>query len=475
MLTRKKSLLAIVASILVTTAALAALGNRQWPLISSSAVVSGDGNDPVSLSAETIQDKILKGGDGQVTVALNLTAASLPTVEGQPAPAADLVIVLDRSGSMEGQKLSDARIAVVGLLEHLGPDDRLALVTYSNGVRTRSPLMLMTGANRRKVANIVNPIRAGGGTHLSAGLQQGIDCLLNASGEGRQRKVILISDGLANQGTTGAEALGRMASIAVENRFSISTVGVGLDFNEIVMTAIADHGAGQYHFLETPRILARVFETELQTSRQVAAADVGVRIPLGPGVRLVQAGGYPISVDNGTAVIHPGNLLSGQSKTLYLTFQAPTDREKTVVLGQIELAYRHGDRTRKLAAARPLTVACVKDPASVMASIKKEHWADQVVQEEFSRLKEAVAVDIRDGNKTHAQQRIRDYEARQSAINTVLGSKKVARNLETDVHVLSRQVDETFAGAPAAVAEKKKQVSKAMQYESYKLRRDQKQ
>ena len=52
----------------------------------------------------------------------------------------------------------------------------------------------------------------------------------------------------------------------------------------------------------------------------------------------------------------------------------------------------------------------------MVASIKKENWADQVVQEEFSRLKEAVAADIRDGNKTHAQQRIRDYEARQSAI-----------------------------------------------------------
>jgi Ca-activated chloride channel family protein len=295
---------------------------------------------------------------------------------------------------------------------------------------------------------------------------------LNASGDGRQRKVILISDGLANQGITGAQALGHMASAAVENRFSVSTVGVGLDFNEIVMTAIADHGAGQYHFLENPRVLAQVFETELQTSRQVAAADVGVRIPLGAGVRLVRAGGYPISHENGTAVIHPGNLLSGQSKTLYLTFQAPTDKEKTVELGQIELAYRHGDRIRKLAAPRPLTVACVKDPTSVVASIKKENWADQVVKEEFSRLKEAVAADIRDGNKAHAQQRIQDYEARQSAINTVVGSEKVARNLETDVHALSRQVDETFAGAPAVVAEKKKQVSKAMQYESYKLRRD---
>jgi Ca-activated chloride channel family protein len=265
-----------------------------------------------------------------------------------------------------------------------------------------------------------------------------------------------------------------MASIAVENRFSVSTVGVGLDFNEIVMTAIADHGAGQYHFLENPRVLARVFENELQASRQVAAADVGIRIPLKSDVRLVRAGGYPIARENGAATIHPGNLLSGQSKTLYLTFQAPTDKEKTVELGQIEVQYRHGDRIRRIAAPRPLTVACVDDPASVVASIKKDHWADQVVREEFSRLKEAVAADIRDGHKTQAQQRIQDYEHRQSAINTVVGSEKVAENLESDVLALSRQVDDTFSGAPAVVAEKKKKVSKAMQYESYKKRRDRK-
>ena len=108
------------------------------------------------------------------------------------------------------------------------------------------------------------------------------------------------------------------------------------------MTAIADHGAGQYHFLENPRVLAQVFETELQTSRQVAASDVCVRIPLGSGVRLVRGRWLSHLHEDGTAVIHPGNLLSGQSKTLYLTFQAPTDREKIVELGQIELTYRHG-------------------------------------------------------------------------------------------------------------------------------------
>ena len=466
-----KSLLAIIGLILATTAALAAL-NGPGALFSSGTSVPTAEEQPVTVAAEVVQEKVLQGGDGKVTVALTLSAARLPEGGQKPVQAADLVIVLDRSGSMQGRKLRDARQAVIGLLDHLGPDDRLALLTYSNGVQTRSGLVPLNPTNRQRITATVAEIRAGGGTNLGAGLGRGMDILLQAPGDGRQRRVILISDGLANQGVTGVDALGRMAAGAVDNHFSISTVGVGLDFNEILMTAVADRGAGQYHFLEDPQVFAQVFETELQATRRVAAAEVGIRIPLSPGVRLVSAGGHPIDRQAGAALIHPGNLLSGRSRTIYLTFQVPTDKAQRINLGRIETRYRYQDRDLSNATTGPLTVACVKDPRAVMASIKKDRWADQVVREEFGRLKEEVAGDIRKGDKVRAQQRIHEYERHQSALNASIGSEKVTRNLEADVHALRQQVDETFAGPPAAVIEKKKQMSKALQYESYKERRD---
>jgi len=472
MSTTQKSMLAIIGLILATTAALAALNGPGTPLSSLASTTTAAGDAPVTVTAEVVQDKVLQGGDGKVTLALNLSAAQLPEDGNRPPQAADLVLVLDRSGSMQGRKLNDARQAVIGLLDHLGPDDRLALLTYSNGVETRSGLAPLSPTNRQRIAAAVNEIHAGGGTNLGAGLGHGMDILLQAPGDGRQRKLILISDGLANQGVTGVDALGRMASAAVGNQFSISTVGVGLDFNEVLMTAVADRGAGQYHFLEDPQVLAQVFETELQATRRVAAADVGIRIPLAPGVRLVSAGGHPIIREAGAALIHPGNLLSGQNRTLYLTFQVPTEKAQRINLGRIEAHYRYRDRDHSHVAAGPLTVACVKDPKAVVASIKKDRWADQVVREEFGRLKEEVAADIRQGDNARARQRIHEYERHQSRINALVGSKTVTHNLESDVEVLRQQVDETFTGAPAAVAEKKKQMSKALQYESYKKRRD---
>jgi Ca-activated chloride channel family protein len=472
MTTNKKSLLAIIGLILATTAALAAMGTRGAVISPAPSVPNPAGDKLVTLSTEVVQDKVLKGGDGRVSVALNLTAARLPTDNNEPLPAVDLVMVLDRSGSMEGRKLNDACQAVIHLLNQLGPDDRLALVTYSNRTQIQSELMAMNSDNRRQLISVVKQIEAGGGTNLGGGLSQGIDMLLSTPGSGRQRKLVLISDGLANQGITDPGALGRMASTAVESLFSISTVGVGLDFNETLMAAIADQSAGHYHFLEDPRAFAQAFETEFQSTRHVAAADVTIRIPLKPGVRLSGAGGYPIRHENGMAVIHPGSLLSGQRRTLYLTFQVPTDVEKSIVIGRVHAHYRHHGELRSVEASRPLTVACVSDPSKVLASIKKDSWADQVVQEEFNRLKEEVAADIRDSDRARAQARIHAYEARQAAINKVIGSDRVTENLDMDVKALRQQVDETFSGAPAAVAEKKKQVSKTMQYDGYKLRRD---
>ncbi len=468
----RKQLISIIVLIAATSITLAAMAERRIESPTAGPTAGAVGDAGITLSAEVVQDKILEGGDGRVTVAVHLTADRLPETTDRSIPPADLVVVLDRSGSMQGPKIADARRAVVRLLDQLDRRDRLALVTYADGVHVTAPLTAVTDAGRRELVALIDGILAGGGTNLGGGLQQGIAMLTPAAEAERRRKIILISDGLANQGITDPAALGRMASTAVAHRFSISTVGVGLDFNETLMSTLADQGAGSYHFLEDPRAFARVFEAELQSSRRVAAADVAIRVPLEPGIRLVSAGGYPIRRDGSMAMIHPGDLRSGQARTLYLTFQVPTATRGTVSLAGMAVDYRRDGRRRSLALPQPLSVACVGDAAAAMASIKKEAWADQVVKEAFSRLKEAVAADIRSGDKAGAKTKIRDYARRQADINAVVGSEKVAANLETEVRALSEQVDETFAGPPAAVARKAKQVSKSLQYDGYQRRRD---
>jgi Ca-activated chloride channel family protein len=428
----------------------------------------------VSVRGDLVQDKILSGSDGKLSVSLTLTAIDVEPTASKPIQHADLVIVMDRSGSMKGQKINDARQAVLGLIDRLTAKDRLALVTYSNGVHIPFPLLPMDEHHRRQVKAAVGRITSAGGTNLGGGLSQGIQTLLQTPSKGRQRKVILISDGLANRGVTDPNALGTIASDAVEHNFSVSTVGVGYDFNEVLMTTIADHGAGRYYFLENPNAFAQVFEKEFQSTRNVAASSLELRIPLSDGIKLIHAGGYPIGYENGHAVVHPGDLLSGQERKLFLTYMIPTNKERDFDLGVFEVDYMSNGVAKRVVGNSGLTLACVADQKVVAASIDQAQWADQVIKEDYNQLKEEVAEAIRNGQKKAALVKIQEYEDHKRFVNAGVGSAKVSENLINDLPNLRQSVEETFAGAPAAVAEKKKQRSKALQYEAYQIRRDKK-
>ena len=463
-------LLALIVMVSAVLAYVAADSNVLAGLTGSRTLPPGT----VTVDADLVQDKVLTGSDGQVAVSLTLTAAQIQRIDRPAAQHADLVIVLDRSGSMEGQKIEDARQAVLRLIDRLTDQDRLALVTYSDGVRTVTPLVFMDDDHRLQARTAVDAVYSGGGTNLGGGLQQGLELLTQTAGEDRQRKVILISDGLANKGVVDPTALGRMAGGAVERNYTVSTVGVGYDFNEILMTTIADHGAGRYYFLENPNAFAKVFEKEFQATRNVAATGLEIHIPLKNGLQLVHAGGYPIQIKDGWAAVHPGDLLSGQQRKLFLTFRVPTEHEDRIDLGGFDITYRHNGAPVTLHNRQTLALTCVADQAAVLSSIDKAAWGDQVVQEDYNQLREEVATAVRKGEKEQALEQINAYETRNRAINAAVGSAKAAVNLDQDLQSLRQSVRETFAGSPAAVAEKQKKASKAMQYESYRIRRDKK-
>jgi Ca-activated chloride channel family protein len=464
------SLLGLITVVCAILAYVAADNNVLAGLIDPQPVSAG----PLTVTTDLVQDKVLVGSDGQVGVSLTLTAAPVESSDGAPPPQTDLVVVLDRSGSMQGQKINDARLAVLRLIDRLTARDRLALVTYANSVETVASLVPMDDGHRRQLKAAVQAVYSDGGTNLGGGLEQGMALLTQTPAGGRQRKVILISDGLANLGVTDPYALGRMASGAVEQNYTVSSVGVGYDFNEALMTTIADNGAGRYYFLENPNAFAQVFEKELASARNVAASGLEIRVPLKNGLQLVHAGGYPVQVKEGYAVVHPGDLISGQARKLFLTFKVPTGQAGEIRLGGFEVSGLHNGGPIHLRSREKLTLACVADKKAVLSSIDRDNWSDQVVQEDFSQLREAVADAVRKGEKEEAIKQIHAYEARTRAVNATVGSAKVAKNLDQELPDLRQSVEDTFAGPPAAVAAKTKQTSKALQYESYKIRRDKK-
>ncbi len=429
----------------------------------------------VSLSGRLVQDKIHMGGDGAVTLALTLSAGQTADQAAESRRPLDMVVVLDRSGSMaEAGKLSEATKAILGLLSQLSEADRFALVSYSDQVQRHSGLIPMTPPNRAAQEEIVRGIKPNGATNLGAGLQEGIRLLTESVKTGSTSRLVLISDGLANRGITDMPTLGRMASMASEKGFTVSTIGVGLDFNENLMTALADKGAGNYYFMESAAAFAQVFEKEFRSTRTVVASALEVRVPRLPGVTLVHAAGFPIEVNDKYAAFRPGDLLSGQSRKLFLTLRIPTNDEKAWDIGTVSVRYRSGEQTRDITLPEPLRVACVRDAGEALASIRKAEWEEKVVREDYSRLREDVAASLKEGKREDAIKQIDEYTARQQAANATVASETVAGNLEKDVGALRRTVADSFSGSAAEAAQKQKANSKTLQYEGYQERRSKK-
>ena len=404
-------------------------------------------------------------------LALTLTADEVLDLNKGKVNHVDMVIVIDRSGSMQGKKIRDAEDAALKLLSSLSVDDRLGIVTYSDGVKRCSSLVRVTSANRERLESIIRSISAGGATNLEAGLQEGIDVLLSARKIGNGRKVILISDGLANRGITNLNSLGDMAAISVEKEFAVSTVGVGSDFNEHVMTHIADRGSGNYYYLENPNLFAEVFHKEFNHTREAVATSVEVRIPLVKGISIMDASGCPIQVKNNQAVIHPGNLLSGQTKKLFLTLRVPTHKQQTFEIGGISGHYYYKGYPCVVEMTEPFRIACVKDQLEVYSSIDENEWEEKVLNEDLNKLREEVAKDLKKGEKKEALTRIEKYHAEQQAVNSVVASPRVATSLERDLDDLRGMVEDTFHGKPQEVQLKQKNNAKALQYEGYRGRR----
>lgn len=466
-----RSLLVLVALLGLSVAALAWARSEPCPDPTGPVVQIGR-SEALSIEARLTQTRILHRGDGLVSLALTLRGVDRePRTQDNVSLPVDMVIVLDRSGSMNGINIADAKAAIRALISNLHERDRIALVSYSNTAQVHCPLLPATAANHGLLLEAVNGIEAYGGTNLGEGLHQGMALLKSTQRQNRNARLLLISDGKANQGVTGIPELSAMAAQAVSGEFAVSTLGLGLDFNESLLTAIADHGAGSYHYLEQPEAFARVFVREFMAARTAVARNCAVSIPMCGGVQLVEAGGYPIRHEGASAVFHSGEVLAGQNRTIFLTLRVPADRLGHVAIPAPTVRFDSDAGPVALSLPEPLYLTCVRSEDEVLASLDKDAWERKVLQEDYSRLQERVAQDIASGNEACALERIEGYRKEQQRLNQVLDSAKVKDNLDQDLDALRQKVEESMH-APAAVApEMRKSSSKELQHAGYANRR----
>lgn len=200
-----------------------------------------------------------------------------------PRTPLDLAVVIDRSGSMAGAKLAVTKDTTAFLIRRLSQNDRVAVVAYDDDVDLVVPLAPSDGDGLIAAVAAIGP---GSRTNLSGGWLKGIEVLQGANRHS-VRKVLLLTDGQANAGITDAGVLIGIASGAAASGIGTTTIGFGDDFDERLLTSIADAGAGSAYYAETPESAPAIFASEFEGLATVVAQNVSAEIRPSDDVTLV--------------------------------------------------------------------------------------------------------------------------------------------------------------------------------------------
>lgn len=245
-------------------------------------------------------------GDGASSLELLITITPPPAESSnRQRPPLNLALVIDRSGSMHGQKLSYARKAARFLAGELTSRDRLAIVTFDDEVTVIVPSRPVN--DPQLFFSAINAIDSGGGTALFDGWVAGATQVANHLDPAQLNRVLLLSDGQANHGLTDQGEIAEKVSGLTANGISTSAFGLGHGFDEDLMSALATAGDGTLAFIESPGQLADLYASELQG----LAGTCGRRVSLG------------LRAKNGAEII---DLLNDLPQTSYGNHQLPNLR-----------------------------------------------------------------------------------------------------------------------------------------------------
>lgn len=345
------------------------------------AAMSTLGAGEVKLSARLDRTAVLAGSDGIARVELTLEAGADGEAQAAHQPT-DLLVLLDVSGSMSGQKLDYAKQALHQLIDRVGPSDRFGLVTYDSSAGVSIPLAASSGGAAARWHRQVDALVASGGTNIAEGLELGLSQLERRE-PGRSARVLLLSDGQATVGDVSPEGLRSRAQRYMRKEHVVSTMGIGDDFNEDVMTGIAETGTGNFYYLSRVALLGRFFDAELKAAGETVASALELRFEGAPQIKVLDVSGYELEHAAGYTLVRPGNLYAGQKRTLWVTLQLPTDQLRDLSVGRFVLHYKQREQARELSSDELPQIACVADRERWKRSIDKSLWEQNLVTEQL--------------------------------------------------------------------------------------------
>lgn len=324
---------------------------------------------------------------------------------GQRAPL-NVAIVLDKSSSMAGAKIREARRAAIETVSRLLPRDIVSVVTYDSVVQVVVPAT--RASDKRAIIRAISQVEAGGYTALFAGVARGAAELRKFQQRDRVNRVVLLSDGLANRGPSTPGELASLGANLARQGISVSTIGLGLGYNEDLMSRLAAASDGNHAFVEDASELARIFDYEFGDLMSVVAQDVEVVIDCEPGVRPLRVLGRQARISGGRVRTRLGQVYGGQEKYILIEVELPAMHAGlTRTVASVDVNYTTIDGAQRQRERRSVGVQASASLAAVERMTRTDVMV--AVAEMQANERNKLALGLRDaGRVEQARQVLKD-------------------------------------------------------------------
>lgn len=265
----------------------------------------------------------------------------------RPRLPVNVALVLDRSGSMGGQKIRLALQAIVDALRMLRPEDRFAVIAYDDRIDVVVESTHATPEAVRNAVGAVERIEARGSTDLCGGWLLGCEQIARhlEPEAATVARCLLMTDGLANQGITDPAEIERHAAALRERGIATSTFGIGVDFNELLLQRMATAGGGHAYHIEVAANIRDALTGEIGEALEVTERDVQlvVHLPAGVSAEVITMHDVRRPLVPGELAVRLGDLVSNQETGVVLSLTFPEGEEGVIARVGFDLQRRDGE------------------------------------------------------------------------------------------------------------------------------------
>lgn len=344
-------------------------------LTATATILTASGNifssSPLPLSCKVEPERSVLTADKPESIMVKVSLRGSERALRDERSPINMALVIDRSGSMSGDRIAQAKDAAIAAVERLTASDIISVVIFDNTIDTIVPAQYVS--NKQDIVARIREITARGNTAIFGGVSQAAAEIRKNIERGYINRIVLLSDGQANVGPQSPADLGRLGVSLMKEKISVTTIGVGLGYNEDLMTRLASKSDGNSYFVENSDDLPRIFKSELGSVLSVVAKSVQLSVRFAAGSTPVEIVGREGHIDGKTVTLDFNQIYSAQEKYVLIRTECEPGRSgdaRTIAHAEVSFVDVDSNRSRMVTAVG--SVRFSESAVAVRESVKKD-------------------------------------------------------------------------------------------------------